>query len=109
MLATLDSKDLETVTAMKTAENALKHLSKLLKQRGELIIGDRLEFLDSIADQFVTGAGAAYLLNMDVVGALDEVNRSNFSKFVNGEPIFDDNLKIQKGPEYFKPDLSKYI
>lgn len=109
MVASLDSKDIETVTAMKTAENALKHLSRLLKERNELIIGDPLEFLDSIADQFVTGVGSGFLANMDTVGALKEVNASNHSKFVDGEPIFDSNLKIQKGPDYFKPDLSKFI
>lgn len=45
----------------------------------------------------------------DIVGALQEVNRSNWSKFENGEPIFDENGKIKKGPNYRPPDLSKFV
>lgn len=47
---------------------------------------------------------------MDVPGGFGEVNRSNLSKFgENGEPIFDQNLKLIKGPNYFKADLEKYL
>ncbi|QIG76579.1 putative NTP pyrophosphohydrolase protein [Rhizobium phage RHph_I1_6] len=110
MLATLDSKDLETHQAMLTAEAALKHLSKLLKERGSLLVDDRYEFADSIGDQLVTAVGSAYMFGMNPVGILDEVNRSNFSKFDrNGNPIFDDNRKIIKGSDYTKPDLSNLI
>ena len=45
---------------------------------------------------------------MDIVGALDEVNRSNFSKFVNGKPVFDENGKIKKGANYKEPDLKRF-
>ncbi|QIG70519.1 putative NTP pyrophosphohydrolase protein [Rhizobium phage RHph_N38] len=110
MLATLDSKDLETHQAMLTAEAALKHLSKLLKERGSLLVDDRYEFADSIGDQLVTAVGSAYMLGMNPVSILDEVNRSNFSKFDgDGNPIFDENRKIIKGSDYSKPDLSNLI
>lgn len=70
---------------------------------------DRQEALDALCDQNVTGAGTAYMLGMDFEGAMQEVNRSNFSKFVNGKAIFTEQGKIAKGPAYFKPDLSPYI
>ena len=68
-----------------------------------------VELLDSMCDEIVTRIGEAYMLGFDIVGALDEVNRSNWSKFENGEPLFDENGKIKKGQSYFKPDLSKFV
>ena len=48
------------------------------------------------------------MMGFDMVGALDEINKSNWSKFENGKPVFDENGKIKKGAEYFKPKLSKF-
>ena len=42
---------------------------------------------------------------MSIVEAVGRVNKSNWSKFVNGKPIFDENGKIAKGPDYVKCDL----
>ena len=40
----------------------------------------------------------------------DEIQSSNMSKLgENGKPIFNNEGKVMKGPNYFKPDLSKYI
>lgn len=78
----------------------------------ELLIDDRdskIELLDSICDQIVTAVGVAHMLGLDIANALDEVNRSNWSKFENGDPVFDENGKIKKGQSYFKPDLSKFV
>ena len=74
-----------------------------------LSILDRKQFLDSLCDQIVTAVGVAYMNGFDIVGALQEVNRSNWSKFENGEPLFDENGKIKKGPNYSPPDLSKFV
>lgn len=68
-----------------------------------------VEILDSLCDQIVTAIGVGYMLDFDMIGALTEVNSSNWSKFEDGEPIFDENGKIAKGKDYFKPDLTKYI
>ena len=70
---------------------------------------DKEELLDSLCDQIVTAIGVSHMLGMDIEGALDEVNRSNWSKFENGSPVFDENGKIKKGASYFKPDLTKFI
>ncbi len=70
---------------------------------------DRLSLLDAICDRIVTSIGMAYMLGMDVSGALAEVQRSNWSKFVDGKPVFDENGKIAKGPDYTPPDLTPFI
>ena len=67
---------------------------------------NRVEFLDSLCDQIVTAVGVAYCDKMDAVKGLDEVNRSNWSKFDHeGNPYFDENGKIKKLPSYRAPDL----
>jgi predicted HAD superfamily Cof-like phosphohydrolase len=70
---------------------------------------DRHELLDSLCDQIVTAVGVAHMFGLDIAGALSEVNASNWSKFVDGQPRFDANGKIAKGPDYFKPDLTRYV
>ncbi|AUR89970.1 NTP pyrophosphohydrolase-like domain [Vibrio phage 1.135.O._10N.222.54.B6] len=65
--------------------------------------------LDSLVDQIVTAVGVGHMMGMDVLGALDEINRSNFSKFEDGKPVFDANGKITKGKDYVKPNLEKFV
>ena len=69
----------------------------------------RVELLDALCDQVVTAVGVAYMLGMDIEGALAEVNRSNWSKFEGGVPVFNEHGKIVKGVEYTPPELSDYI
>lgn len=69
-----------------------------------------IDLLDSLCDQIVTAIGVGYMMGFDMVGALQEVNLSNWSKFdENGNPIFNGNGKIVKGENYFKPDLAKFV
>ena len=69
-----------------------------------------IDLLDSLCDQIVTAIGVGYMMGFDMVGALQEVNLSNWSKFdENGNPIFSENGKIVKGENYFKPDLKKFV
>jgi hypothetical protein len=109
---------LEEFHEMMTALNLQEHsqgvheLSEAIKQdtfKYQSKIIDRQELLDSLCDQIVTAVGVARMFGLDIVGALKEVNASNYSKFVDGKPLFDENGKIKKGPNYFKPDLSKFV
>ena len=67
---------------------------------------DRKELLDALCDQIVTAVGIAHMYNLDIVEGLHRVNKSNWSKFVDGKAVFDENGKIKKGPDYHKPDLT---
>ena len=69
----------------------------------------QIELLDSICDQIVTAIGVGYMMGFNMAGALDEVNKSNWSKFKDGAPVFDENGKIAKTDGYFKPDLAKFL
>ncbi len=71
---------------------------------------DIKEVADALTDiLYVTyGAGHAFGINLDK--CFDEVQNSNMSKLdQNGRPIFNDKGKVMKGPNYFKPDLSKFL
>ena len=71
---------------------------------------DLLEVADALTDiLYVTyGAGHAFGINLDK--CFDEVQNSNMSKLSeNGEPIYNESGKVMKGPNYFKPDLSKFV
>jgi len=108
----LDAMDLPKQTAqLEQAKNVLNLLANALKKDPDttLVIKDRKEFLDALVDQVVTATGTGYMQGMDVPGGLFEVNSSNFSKFVDGKAVFDENGKIAKGPMYFKPNLDKFV
>jgi NTP pyrophosphatase (non-canonical NTP hydrolase) len=70
---------------------------------------NRKELLDSLCDQIVTAVGVAHMFGMDIAGALSEVNRSNWSKFIDGQPVFNEHGKIAKGPEYTPPNLDSFL
>lgn len=89
----------------------IEEIATLLKT-GQLKITsvDADAVLDGITDQQVTAIGIGHMLGMDTTGALAEVDRSNFSKFgKDGQPIFDENGKIKKGPHYVKPNLEPFL
>ena len=95
---------------------------KINNLRTNLIVEELSEFKDAILKKdlkevadaltdilYVTyGAGHAFGINLDE--CFEEVQNSNMSKLGNdGKPIFNDQGKVMKGPNYFKPDLSKFI
>ena len=71
---------------------------------------DLKEAADALTDiLYVTyGAGHAFGINLDK--CFEEVQQSNMSKLgTDGKPIYDDKGKVMKGPNYFKPDLTKFV
>lgn len=110
LLAEMHTNDHTTMVLLEATRKNLHDLSKRLKETDpSVVFPNRRATLDAICDQLVTGTGFAYMLGMDPVSGLAEVNESNWSKFVDGEPQFDENKKIKKGPNYRKPDLSPFV
>ena len=68
-----------------------------------------IELLDALCDQIVTAIGVAHMFGFDIKNALAEVNKSNWSKFENGKPVFYKNGKIKKGKYYKEPELEIFI
>ena len=71
---------------------------------------DLLEVADALTDILYVTYGAGHAFGIDLDNCFDEVQNSNMSKLdENGEPIYNESGKVMKGPNYFKPDLSKLI
>ena len=82
-------------------EEELEELKEAINKK------DLQETIDALTDiLYVTyGAGHAFGVNLDK--CFEEVQNSNMSKLDNnGKPIFNENGKVMKGPNYFKPNLN---
>ena len=85
-------------------QEELDELKEAIKKK------DIVEVADALTDiLYVTyGAGHSFGLNLD--DCFSEVQRSNMSKLdLNGRPIYNENGKVMKGVNYFKPNLNKII
>ena len=82
----------------------LNELTEAMKNK------DLLEVADALTDILYVTYGAGHAFGIDLDKCFDEVQNSNMSKLDrNGKPIYNDSGKILKGPNYFKPNLSKFI
>jgi len=71
---------------------------------------DIVEVADALTDILYVTYGAGHAFGIDLDKCFNEVQNSNMSKLGDdGKPIYNENGKVMKGPNYFKPDLSKYI
>ena len=71
---------------------------------------DLLEVADALTDILYVTYGAGHAFGIDLDKCFDEVQNSNMSKLdENGKPIYNDSGKVMKGPNYFKPNLSKFV
>ena len=69
-----------------------------------------LEVADALTDILYVTYGAGHAFGIDLDKCFDEVQNSNMSKLdENGKPIYNESGKVMKGPNYFKPDLSKFV
>ena len=71
---------------------------------------DLLELADALTDILYVTYGAGHAFGIDLDKCFEEVQNSNMSKLdENQKPIYNDAGKVMKGPNYFKPDLTKFI
>ena len=71
---------------------------------------DLKEVVDALTDILYVTYGAGHAFGIDLDNCFDEVQKSNMSKLgLDGKPIYNENGKVLKGPNYFKPDLNKFI
>ena len=71
---------------------------------------DLIEVADALTDILYVAYGAGHALGINLDKCFNEVQDSNMSKLdENGRAIYNASGKVMKGPNYFKPDLSKYL
>ena len=69
-----------------------------------------LEVADALTDLLYVTYGAGHAFGIDLDKCFEEVQNSNMSKLGDdGKPIYNEFGKVMKGPNYFKPNLIKYI
>ncbi len=95
---------------------------KIVKLRYDLIAEELAEFkealekkdlkevADALTDILYVAYGAGHAFGIDLDKCFDEVQKSNMSKLgKDGKPIYNKFGKVMKGPNYFEPNLSKFI
>ena len=71
---------------------------------------DIKEVADALTDILYVTYGAGHAFGIDLDKCFEEVQNSNMSKLgPDGKPIYNDKGKVMKGPNYFKPDLGKFV
>ena len=89
---------------IKLIDEELQELTKAVNE------GNIVEVADALTDILYVTYGAGHAFGIDLDKCFDEVQKSNMSKLDNnGRPIYNDHGKVMKGPNYFKPNLSKLL
>ena len=85
-------------------EEELKELKEAINKK------DLQETIDALTDILYVTYGAGHAFGVDLDKCFEEVQNSNMSKLDNnGKPIFNENGKVMKGPNYFKPNLNQFL
>ena len=101
--SSLSSKKINTLR-LSLIQEELDELKKAIQDK------DIVEVADALTDILYVTYGAGHAFGIDLDQCFNEVQNSNMSKLGDdGKPIYNENGKVMKGPNYFKPDLSKYI
>ena len=104
-------KDKAGFSDAKTNKLRIDLIKEELEELTEAIQDENLlEVADALTDILYVTYGAGHAFGIDLDKCFDEVQNSNMSKLgEEGKPIYNEVGKVMKGPNYFKPDLSKYL
>ena len=106
--------DVKTNSGLSSEKINLLRIKLIEEELGEFkkAINEKnlIEVADALTDILYVTYGAGHAFGIDLDKCFDEVQKSNMSKLDNtGKPIYNDLGKVMKGPNYFKPDLSKLL
>ena len=106
----------EVKTKSELADNKIKELrvslieEELEELKEAIRNNDIKEVADALTDILYVTYGAGHAFGIDLDKCFDEVQRSNMSKLgADGKPIYNEHGKVMKGPNYFEPNLKKFI
>ena len=95
--------DIEDLRVELIAEE-LQELKEALNNR------DIVEVADALTDLLYVIYGAGHSFGIDLNDCFDEVHRSNMSKLgEDGRPVYREDGKVLKGPDYWPPDLESVL
>ena len=98
-----------------TLKNELRY--NLMKEENEEYLeavqnNDIIEIADALGDMLyiLCGTILEHALQHKIEDIFDEIQRSNMSKLgEDGQPIYREDGKVMKGPNYFKPNFSDIL
>ena len=104
-------KDKAGFSDVKTNKLRIDLIKEELEELNEAMQDENLlEVADALTDILYVTYGAGHAFGIDLDKCFEEVQNSNMSKLgEDGKPIYNEAGKVMKGPNYFKPDLSKYL
>ncbi len=98
--------DSDVNSALEEACIELTKAAEVLKSGQQEVAVDNPEaFEDSLLDQLVTGTGLLKMRGADVAESVARVDVANFTKFVDGKPVYKDGGKIAKGLNFWNPEF----
>ena len=98
------SSDKINLLRLSLIQEELDELTKAINEN------DILEVADTLTDILYVTYGAGHAFGIDLDKCFDEVQKSNMSKLgKDNKPIYNEHGKVMKGPDYFKPNLSKFL
>ena len=106
--------DVKTSSGLSSEKINLLRIKLIEEELGEFkkAINEKnlIEVADALTDILYVTYGAGHAFGIDLDKCFDEVQKSNMSKLDDaGKPIYNDLGKVMKGPNYFKPNLSKFL
>lgn len=97
--------DSDVNSALEEACIELTKVAEALKSgQQEVSVDNTGAFEDSLLDQLVTGTGLLKMRGADVAESVARVDVANFTKFVDGKPVYKDGGKVGKGPNFWNPE-----
>ena len=98
------SSDKINLLRLSLIQEELDELTKAINEN------DILEVADALTDILYVTYGAGHAFGIDLDQCFEEVQKSNMSKLgKDNKPIYNEHGKVMKGPDYFKPNLSKFL
>ena len=106
-----DVKDSSSLSTDKINSLRISLINEELEELKQAISEKNLtEVADALTDILYVTYGAVHAFGINLDKWFEEVQKSNMSKLgKDGKPISNEFGKVMKGPDYFKPDLSKFI
>ena len=105
MLQEIYIADSDANSALEEACIELTKAAEALKSgRQEVAVGNSEAFEDSLLDQLVTGTGLLKMRGVNVAESVARVDVANFTKFVDGKPVYKEGGKVGKGPNFWNPE-----
>ena len=105
------------IPTVNVGEKIFKLRHSLMNEENEEYIdackqGDLVEIADALGDMMyiLCGTILSHGLQHKIEEVFEEIQKSNMSKLgSDGKPIYREDGKVMKGPNYFKPDIKNIL